>query len=94
MGLFKLFVILLDPFGVWRKLIVRPVLEVTTSAIDRYVERTKDGVTTARDVFVRATIVAFAAAIIIWSAIFMYLAFYYTYMPAIAHVRSVHMQYE
>lgn len=42
----------------------------------------------------RATLLTLGAAALIWTAVFMYLTFYYTYMPAVEHVHPVHMQYE
>lgn len=49
---------------------------------------------TARDIALKTTFITFVAAIIIWVSIFMYITFYYTYMPAIEHLRPVHIQYE
>lgn len=57
-------------------------------------EKTRTESPTARDIALRTTFITFAAAIIIWVSIFMYITFYYTYMPAIEHLRPVHIQYE
>lgn len=83
----------IDPFGILRKLVLRPILDVTSAAFAHYKEKTSEGVSSARDVAVKVTIIAVATAIIIWASVFLYIAFYYTYMPAIAHVRPVYMQF-
>lgn len=57
-------------------------------------QKTRAESPTARDFALKTTFVTFAAAIIIWVSIFMYITFYYTYMPAIEHLRPVYIQYE
>ncbi|CAD7090577.1 unnamed protein product [Hermetia illucens] len=84
----------MDPFGVIRNRILKPFFEFSLSIYDHYRSRTKEGVLTIRDLIFRMAIVALAIAIIIWTAVFMYVAFYYTHMPAIAHTRPVNMQFE
>lgn len=82
------------PFEIARGYIFKPALDRTYSRYEDYKTRTKEGVSSAREVAFKLAIVALAAAVIIWLAIFMYIAFYYTYMPAIAHIRPVHMQFK
>lgn len=82
------------PFEMLRGYIIQPVLDRTQNTYDDYRSRTKQSVISAREIFFKLGILALAAAVIIWMAIFMYIAFYYTYMPAIAHIRPVHMQFK
>lgn len=82
------------PIEIVRGYIFQPALDRTYSKYEDYKARTKEGAISAREVAIKLAIVALAAAVIIWLAIFMYIAFYYTYMPAIAHVRPVHMQFK
>lgn len=97
----------IDPFGLLRKLVFPPALGVaalfglvgTDDDDDRSATDLSGGGgggvgSSARDIAVKATFLAFATAIIIWTSIFMYIAFYYTYMPAIEHIRPVHIQFE
>lgn len=82
------------PFEMLNSFIIQPILQRTQQTYDDYKNRTKEGVITAREIIIKLLILALAAAVIIWMAVFMYIAFYYTYMPAIAHIRPVHMQFE
>lgn len=56
--------------------------------------RTVEKVHNARDFVFRGGVAALISIIIVWAAIFMYVAFYYTYMPSISHVRPVHLQFK
>lgn len=82
------------PFDIFRSYILQPVFSRTQNTYDDYKNRTKQGVISAREILFKLAILALAAAVVIWLAIFMYIAFYYTYMPAIAHIRPVHMQFK
>lgn len=125
--LWRLTVLVCDPLGLWRYLLIQPALAAAgliglrhqPSATDGDdVHSTKLAATptktggnstnkngdgggrragaerTARELAYRATILAMGAAALIWAAVFMYLTFYYTYMPAVEHVYPVRMQYE
>lgn len=82
------------PFELLRGYIFQPVIDRTQETYDDYKARTKQGVVSAREVAIKLSILGLAAAVILWLAVFMYIAFYYTYMPAIAHNRPVHMQFK
>lgn len=82
------------PFETLRNYIFQPVLTRTQETYDDYKKRTKQGVVSAREVAIKLSILGLAAAVILWLAVFLYIAFYYTYMPAIAHNRPVHMQFK
>lgn len=82
------------PIEIIRNYVFRPALDRTFTTYEDYKIRTKEGVSSVREVIFKLAVVALAAAVIIWLAIFMYIAFYYTYMPAIAHIRPVHMQFK
>jgi seipin len=68
-----------------------PSIRFLGQAINDYRERTIDEL---RELVLKAGVVALVAAVIIWVSIFLYVAFYYTYMPSISHVRPVHLQFE
>jgi len=84
---------IIDPFKIMRNLIFWPIIDMFSTILNHYKNRTKDGVTSAKDIILRISVIAFATALIIWASIFMYVAFYYTYMPTTAHIRPVHLQF-
>ncbi|XP_031628086.1 seipin-like [Contarinia nasturtii] len=92
MGLITM--ILMMPFEMMRGYFVQPVLDRMQHTYDDYRNRTTQGVISASEVMIKLAILALAAAVIIWMAVFMYIAFYYTYLPIIAHTRPVHMQFK
>lgn len=84
---------LFDPFGILRRFIILPLIDRITTVVYNH-QLSSDTKDRIRDVAIRVCIIIFAIIVLIWSAIFMYIAFYYTYMPAITHSRPVHVQYE
>lgn len=59
-----------------------------------YRDKTTAFVLTAQQTIYRAIIVLLTVTAILWMAVFLYVAFYYSYMPAISHTRPVHLQFE
>jgi len=57
---------------------------------NNYRERT---VYEVREFVFKGAGVALVAAVIVWVAIFLYVAFYYTYIPSVSHMRPVHLQF-
>jgi seipin len=68
-----------------------PSFRFLGQAINDYRQRTVDEI---RELVLKAGVVTLVAAVIIWVSIFLYVAFYYTYMPSISHVRPVHLQFQ
>uniref|UniRef100_T1GGZ0 Seipin n=1 Tax=Megaselia scalaris TaxID=36166 RepID=T1GGZ0_MEGSC len=85
---------LFDPFHIIRRHFWNPFKTIAANVFDHFMNKTQDKVSTIRDVILRIGFVAFMVALIIWSAIFMYVTFYYAYMPAMSHTRPVHMQFK
>ena len=71
-----------------------PSFQFFRHVLNRYRQRTVDNVLEIRELFVKGGVVALVAAVILWFAIFLYVAFYYAYMPSISHVRPVHLQFK
>ncbi|XP_065354905.1 seipin [Calliphora vicina] len=92
--LFRFIVFCLDPLGLGRRFFIRPAYNLSVGVYDRLRAKTDEKVETLRELVLRLGLVAFAAVLIIWTAVFMYAAFYYFYMPAISHTRPVHMQFK
>lgn len=67
-----------------------PSFRFLGQVINDYRQRTIDEL---RELVLKVGVVALVAAVIIWVSIFLYVAFYYTYMPSISHVRPVHLQF-
>ncbi|XP_071449809.1 seipin [Hetaerina americana] len=62
--------------------------------IHNYVTRVINGVTGVKNVFFSGGVVLVIGLVSIWVSIFLYVAFYYAYMPAVLHVRPVHLQFK
>lgn len=93
-NLIQLAINIFDPFKIYRKYVIKPLVDVGLVALGTYKEKTQDSMTSARELILRIAFSFFAAAVIIWTAIFMYVAFYYAYMPTVAHMRPVYMQFQ
>lgn len=57
-------------------------------------KRTTQNVQSAKDAVVRGAIIVVSAIFVIWLSVFLYTAFYYTYMPSMSYVRPVHLQFK
>lgn len=76
MGLMSLIITFMDPFGIIRKIIFRPVTTVVSTAFDHYRTKTSDQISSMKEIAVKASVVAILAissAIVIWAAVFMYI---------------------
>lgn len=66
--------------------------------VSHYRQKAEDGVQkgveNVRLLSFRGGLVGLLTAMIIWISIFLYIAFYYAYMPSISHVRPIHVQFE
>lgn len=71
-----------------------PSFRFFRNIFNNYRQRTANNVQEIRELFVKGGVVALVAAFILWIAIFLYVAFYYAYMPSISHVRPVHLQFK
>nr|CAD7439367.1 unnamed protein product [Timema bartmani] len=65
-----------------------------SKSLNIYRRTTASGVQNIKDVLCSGGLVALVASLIIWVAIFLYVAFYYTYMPSTSHIRPVHLQFK
>lgn len=83
-----------NPFSIYNDKVKTPVVNITKAVINHYTKRINARYLTVKDILLRGAIVALATSIIVWLAIFMYIVFYYTYMPSISHIRPVHLQFK
>ncbi|XP_063233746.1 seipin [Bacillus rossius redtenbacheri] len=70
-----------------------PVFSFFRHGIEQYRRKTASGVQNLRELLFSGGIVALVASVIVWFAVFLYVAFYYTYMPTMSHIRPVHLQF-
>ncbi|VVD01027.1 unnamed protein product [Leptidea sinapis] len=84
----------LNPFKVFKEFIRQPVEAFVTDQYIGYKKKTNDSITSVKDLIYRGGIIAVFLSAILWISVFMYIVFYYTYMPNVTHVRPVHLQFK
>lgn len=70
-----------------------PRFRFITRRIDAAKQKTFDGVEVVWENVLRGGVLALIIATIVWIAIFLYVMFYYLYMPSMSHIRPVHLQF-
>ncbi|CAH1119783.1 unnamed protein product [Phaedon cochleariae] len=71
-----------------------PLVKFIHDTVNLYKSRTKSGVNSIREILFRGTIIALLTALMVWLSIFMYIAFYQVYVPAISHERPVFLKFK
>ncbi|KAM3968917.1 lipid droplet biogenesis associated protein seipin [Aphomia sociella] len=84
----------INPFRIFRQYVSLPVEVFVSRQYLGYKKRTEDGISSAKEILFRAGIITVFLTAIIWVSIFMYVVFYYTYMPNVTHARPVHLQFK
>lgn len=84
----------LNPFVIFRNYVRTPVEAFVTKQCLEYKRRTNKGINSAKELLYRVGILSLFSAAILWISVFMYVVFYYTYMPNVTHVRPVHLQFK
>lgn len=85
---------LLNPFRILRKYVRTPIEAFLTKQFWNYKKKTDQGIHSVKEILYKLVIIAVFSSAILWMSVFMYVAFYYTYMPNVAHVRPVHLQFK
>ncbi|XP_026324628.1 seipin isoform X2 [Hyposmocoma kahamanoa] len=85
---------LLNPFLFFRNYVRIPVETFVKKQYFEYKERTNKGISSAKELLYRVGIILLFATVILWISVFMYVVFYYTYIPNVTHVRPVHLQFK
>ncbi|XP_017780243.1 PREDICTED: seipin isoform X2 [Nicrophorus vespilloides] len=70
-----------------------PAIRFIDNTLDVLRAKSKTGIYNTKEVFIKGTVVAFITTVLVWLSVFMYLAFYYTYVPSVAHERPVHLKF-
>lgn len=86
--------LLFKPIELYRNKIKLPLVRFVYETIELYKQRTRKGVNSVRDIFFKGSLIAFITSLLVWLSIFMYVAFYYAYVPAISHERPVFLQFK
>ncbi|XP_044747806.1 seipin [Coccinella septempunctata] len=89
----KSFQLVTSPRNFFREQVKLPLAKFVYDTVDLYKSRTKTGVNNIREVLLRGSIVALLTALIVWLSIFMYVAFYYVYVPTITHEKPVYLTF-
>ncbi|KAK6623378.1 hypothetical protein RUM43_009230 [Polyplax serrata] len=82
----------LKPFR--RMMFTMPGLSYVNNRVEEIKDRSNEKIKKVKGTALRGGIFILSFSIIVWMAIFIYVAFYYTYMPALTHVRPVHVQFK
>lgn len=70
-----------------------PGVKLVNDKIDLMKDNTQQQLRRIKEQVLKGGIVLLTLGIVIWLAIFMYIAFYYTYIPQLTHTRPVHLQF-
>lgn len=62
--------------------------------IHNYTKKIIDRIIDVKNLLFSGSVVVVVGLISIWVSIFLYVAFYYAYMPSVLHVRPVHLQFK
>ncbi|XP_028162880.1 seipin isoform X2 [Ostrinia furnacalis] len=84
----------LNPFRVFRDFVRTPVEVFVLRQYLGYKKKTDEGISSAKELLYRAGVISVFLSAIVWISVFMYVVFYYTYMPNVTHVRPVHLQFK
>nr|CAH7756773.1 unnamed protein product [Callosobruchus chinensis] len=71
-----------------------PLVKFIHDTVNLYKSRTKAGVHNVREVLFRGTVLALITALLVWLSVFMYVAFYYVYVPTESHERPVFLKFK
>uniref|UniRef100_A0A182QB60 Seipin n=1 Tax=Anopheles farauti TaxID=69004 RepID=A0A182QB60_9DIPT len=91
MGLVGLLLMILDPFHIVRNYVIKPIATFGLATVEEYKVRKEKSVNTTKNVFLKLFIVVLVGFSVVWASIFLYLYFYYSYMPSVLHVKDVHL---
>lgn len=65
-----------------------------SDVIDDYRNRALVAAFSFKDLVYRLFAFIVTTSFILWLSVFLYVTFYYAYVPAISHVRPVHLEFE
>lgn len=61
--------------------------------IDLIKEKTLNTANNTFDTFIKGGILFLFCVTIVWVSVFLYVVFYYTYVPSVEHIKSVNLQF-
>ncbi|XP_063543271.1 seipin [Cydia strobilella] len=83
-----------NPFHIVREFVRNPIEAFVLHQYLGYKKKTEEGINSVKELLYRAGIISVFVTAILWVSIFMYVVFYYTYMPNVTHMRPVHLQFK
>ncbi|CAH2098837.1 unnamed protein product [Euphydryas editha] len=84
----------INPFKAFHDLIRYPIVSFVNEQYTGYKKKTNDSITSIKEIIYRVAVVSVFLSAIMWISIFLYVVFYYTYMPNVTHMRPVHLQFK
>ncbi|XP_013178696.1 PREDICTED: seipin isoform X2 [Papilio xuthus] len=84
----------LNPFKILRDFVRLPIEAFFGRQYLDYKKKTNEGINSVKEILLRAGILLVFLSAILWISIFMYVIFYYIYMPNVTHIRPVHLQFK
>ncbi|KAF5279492.1 hypothetical protein FQA39_LY05602 [Lamprigera yunnana] len=82
------------PKTFYKSNILTPTVKFVFDTVQLYKRRTTQGINNVKEILLRGTIVAAITALLVWLSIFMYLSFYYVYVPTISYERPAFIQFK
>ncbi|CAG9790054.1 unnamed protein product [Diatraea saccharalis] len=86
--------IYMNPFRLFREYVRTPIEVFVAKQYLGYKKKTDEGINSARALLYKVGVISIFLSAILWISVFMYVVFYYTYMPNVTHVRPVHLQFK
>lgn len=84
----------INPFKVLRDFVRHPIAAFMNDQYTGYKKKTSESITSVKEIIYRLAVLSVFLSASLWISIFLYVAFYYTYMPNVTHVRPVHLQFK
>lgn len=84
----------INPFKVLRDFVRHPIAAFMNDQYTGYKKKTSESITSVKEILYRLAVLSVFLSASLWISIFLYVAFYYTYMPNVTHVRPVHLQFK
>jgi len=71
-----------------------PGVSYVTRKVDNIKQRTNERIQKARENVIRGGVVLVCLGSLLWLSIFIYVVFYYTYIPPVAHSRPIFLDFK
>ncbi|KAG5684475.1 hypothetical protein PVAND_013707 [Polypedilum vanderplanki] len=90
---FNIFMNIIDPLQIGRKLVLKPIAKLLIDAFEEYKVKTRDKLETTQNAILKLIAVITIFFLLFCGAVLLYIFFYLSYMPTVIHVKPAYMQY-